>query len=131
MLGIHRTPATTFGHHAANDLWSPRTHRHSRRAWTVEWLEGRTLLSTWPVTSLDDTGDSTLRWTIDQANAIKGDDTVDIQVTGTISLKSALPDLNDTTGLTEIKGLGASALTVARSSDPGTPDFRPGHGNSG
>ena len=76
------------------------------------------------MTSLDDSGDGTLRWAIDQANANNGDDTIDIQVTGTITLKSALPDLSDTTGLTEIKGLGAASLTVARSSDPGTPDFR-------
>jgi hypothetical protein len=46
-------------------------------------------------------------------------------VTGTITLKSALPDLCDTTpGVTAIKGPGAASLTVARSSDPGTAAFR-------
>src|SRR5262249_22500350 len=45
-------------------------------------------------------------------------------LTGTITLHSALPDLSNTSGSTEIDGPGASVLTVARSGDPGTPDFR-------
>ena len=36
------------------------------------------------------------------------------QLAGTITLESALPDLSDTTGLTEIKGPGAASLTVVR-----------------
>ena len=88
-------------------------------------------MSILPVTSTYDSGDNahpgdnTLRWAIEKANDNNGDDTIDIQVTGTITLKSALPDLSDTTpGVTEINGPGAASLTVARSSDPGTPDFR-------
>ena len=101
-----------------------RSRRPSRRAWAVEALEERTLLSTWPVTSLADSGEHTLRWAIDQANANTGDDTIDIQVTGTIELKSALADLGDTTGLTDIEGPGADLLSVARSDAAGIPKFR-------
>ena len=106
MLGIHRTTTNRCPaglRHAPRRPAGRASHHRPRRAWTVEALEGRTLLSTWPVTSLDDTGDDSLRWAIDQANANNGDDTVDIKVEGTITLDSALPDLNDTTGVTEIR----------------------------
>ncbi len=125
MLSIHRTTANLSGRRAARTLADQRPHcRRRRRAYTVEHLEGRTLLSTWPVTTIDNSGDGSLRWAIEKANENNGNDTIDIQVAGTITLKSALPDLSDTTGLTEIKGPGASSLTVERSSDPGTPEFR-------
>jgi hypothetical protein len=45
-------------------------------------------------------------------------------LSGTITLHSALPDLSNASGSTEIDGPGASVLTVARSGDPGTPGFR-------
>jgi hypothetical protein len=125
MWGIDRTSTTRSTPRAGRIPASSRpAHRRTRRAWRIEQLEGRTLLSTWPVTSPDDTGPNTLRWAIDQANASKGDDTIDIQVTGTITLKSALPDLSDTTGLTQIKAHEGTSPTVARGSDPGTPEFR-------
>ena len=127
MLGIDRTSTTRFARVPARiSVISRNAHHRTRRAWRVEQLEGRTLLSTWPVTLSYDTGQDTpgtLRWAIDGANANKGDDTIDIQVSS-IKLKSALPDLSDTNHLTEMKGPGAASLTVARSSDPGTPYFR-------
>ena len=44
---------------------------------------------------------------------------INFSVTGTITLKSALPDLSDTTGLIDIEGPDAASLTVARSSSYG------------
>jgi hypothetical protein len=81
------------------------------------------------VNSLGDTGAGTgltgdLRFCITQADATTGDNTINFSVTGTITLNSALPDLSNTTGLTDIEGPGAASLTVARSSGAGTPAFR-------
>src|SRR5262249_9165467 len=56
------------------------------------------------------------------ANATTGDNTINFSVTGTITLNSALPDLSNTTGLTDIEGPGAASLTVARTI--GAPEFR-------
>src|SRR4051812_28683197 len=61
MLGIHRTPAICFRHRAARTSSARRRADHRPlRAWTVESLEGRALLSTWPVTTLADSGDGSL-----------------------------------------------------------------------
>ena len=65
-----------------------------------------------------------LRYVITQVDQTPGDNTINFTVTGTITLSSALPDLSNTTGLTDIEGPGAASLTVARSSAAGTPDFR-------
>src|SRR5262245_29284231 len=83
----------------------PTGHHHrGRRPWRVETLEDRTLLSTFTVNSLGDTGTGTgtsgdLRFCITQANGTTGDNTINFSVTGTITLHSALPDLSNTTGL--------------------------------
>ncbi|SIO55552.1 hypothetical protein SAMN05444166_5109 [Singulisphaera sp. GP187] len=88
-----------------------------------EALEGRVVLSTFTVTNTNDDGGGSLRAAIDLANADPAQDTINFAVsaTGTIRLRSALPDL--TTAIILI-GPGASALTVARSADPSTPEFR-------
>ena len=114
MLGIHRTQATAQGRGPAS---RPR-HRSSRRRLILEPLEERALLSSWTVNSLGDTGTGTdqtgdLRYCITQANQNIGDDTINFGVTGTITLNSALPDLSDTTGLTDIEGPGADALSIS------------------
>ena len=106
-----------------------RHRRRRRRPWAIESLEGRTLLSTFTVNSLGDTGTGSgtsgdLRYVITQVDQAGGDNTIDFTVTGTITLNSALPDLSDTTGQVDIDGPGASRLTVARSAASGTPDFR-------
>jgi hypothetical protein len=85
----------------------------------VEALEDRALLSTlWTVDRPGDNGDGSgqsgdLRYCITQADQTTGDNTIKFSVTGTIGLKSALPDLNNTTGLMDIEGPGASNLTVS------------------
>ena len=84
------------------------------------------LLSTFTVNSLGDTGAGTglkgdLRYVITQADATTGDNTINFSVTGTITLNSALPDLSNTTGLTDIEGPGPASLIVARNSALGRP----------
>ena len=82
------------------------TSRHRRRGWLIEPLETRALLSTITVSSIGDTGPGTLRAAIEQANLDTTADTIAFAptVTGTITLKSALPDL---TGNISIAGPGA------------------------
>jgi hypothetical protein len=64
-----------------------------------------------------------LRYVLTQADQTTGDNTINFSVTGTITLNSALPELSNTTGLTDIEGPGRASLTVARSGAAGTPDF--------
>jgi hypothetical protein len=96
----------------------------------LEALEGRALLSTWMVNSLGDASASSgpysgdLRYVLTQVDKTTGDNTIKFLVTGKITLHSALPELGNTTGLIDIEGPGAAKLTVARSTGPGTPDFR-------
>jgi hypothetical protein len=75
------------------------------------------------VLNANDSGADSLRSAIEQANLEPGQDTIDFApaVTGTITLLSPLPDLSTDIILS---GPGASALTVARSTAPGTPNFR-------
>jgi hypothetical protein len=130
MFGIHRSPALLFGRRAARASASWQRHQRPRRILTLEPLEGRTLLSTtWTVNNTGDSGSGSgdsgdLRYCITQADNTPGDNTIDIAVTGTITLNSALLDLNNTTGLIDIEGPGAASLTVARNNTPGTPNFR-------
>src|SRR5262249_20725612 len=82
----------------------------------VEALEDRTLLSTFVVDRLTDTGAGTgltgdLRYCLPQANASPGDDTITFAVTGTINLTGVLPDLSSNI---DLEGPGASSLTVRR-----------------
>jgi predicted outer membrane repeat protein len=79
----------------------------------LERVEDRTLLSTYRVNSLGDTGTGSglsgdLRYVITQADQDPGS-TIDFSVTGTIPLSSALPDLSANV---TIDGPGPSALTV-------------------
>ncbi len=104
-------------------------HHRPRRRFDVEALEDRALLLTmWTVNSLYDSGTGSgqsgdLRYVITQADQMPGDNTITFSVTGTITLNSALPDLSNTTGLTNIAGPGATDLTVARRNAEGTPGF--------
>jgi choice-of-anchor C domain-containing protein len=100
-------------------------------------LEDRIELSTIQVNTLADNpngpmpGSTTLRDAINRADA--GADTqytIDLtELSGTITLGSALPNLGNTNGGVsgkeiDIEAPGATKLTVGRSTDPGTPDFR-------
>jgi hypothetical protein len=101
-----------------------RRHRcHPGRRPAFEPLEGRVTPATLVVTTTADSGPGSLRAAITQADADTTPDTItfDPAARGTITLLSALPDL---TGNITITGPGASALTVARSAAPETPDFR-------
>ena len=82
----------------------------------LEILEDRTLLSTYVVNSLTDTGTGSglagdLRYCI--AHATSGSDTISFaaNLTGTITLESPLPTLNASVA---IQGPGAAALTVEK-----------------
>src|SRR3989442_790289 len=88
-----------------------------RRAFVphLEAPEDRTLLSTFLVDRLTDTGagmglTGDLRYCITQANARPGDDAITFSVTGTINLTGALPALSNI----DLQGPGASSLTVRR-----------------
>ncbi len=130
MLDIHRSPTSLFGRRAGHAPASRPRHHHRRWRLSVEALEDRALLSTlWTVDSLGDAGTGSgqsgdLRYVITQADQATGDNIINFSVTGTIWLKSALPELNNTTGFTDIEGPGAESLSVARNSASGTPDFR-------
>src|SRR5262249_46071275 len=90
--------------------------RRSRRCWTVEALEGRTLLSTYAVTSLGDSGIDTLRWAITQADHAAGDSTItfDSGLAGhTITLTSDALQIFKISGPLTIQGPGADKLTIS------------------
>lgn len=76
--------------------------------------------ATFNVTSTADTGAGSLRDAITQANSAAGTDTITFGVTGTISLMTALPVIDE--NLT-IDGPGRTALTIERNSGAGG-DFR-------
>ena len=130
MREIHRSTTTWLARRTGRGSAARPPHRSHRRRLTLEPLEGRALLSltTWTVNSLGDSGTGSgtsgdLRYVITQADQTQGDNTINFAVTGTITLNSALPDLGNTNGVTDIEGPGASSLTVARSSAAGTSDF--------
>lgn len=78
-----------------------------------EALEHRLVLSVITVTSLNDSGDGSLRWAVGEANRLTDADTIqfdpDIFLPGmSIPLSSGQLSLTDTTGTTTIDGRGAS-----------------------
>ena len=102
-----------------------RMYRRRRRfcCLNLETLEERTLLSTFTVDRLTDTGAGSglagdLRYCITQATS--GQDTIQFGVTGTINLSQALPDLASSV---EIDGPGADMLTVQRNTGGNYPIF--------
>ena len=71
--------------------------------------------------------DCSLRGAITAANANSGDDTIDIQSTGTVNLTGVLPDRSTNIA---IKGPGADKVTVRRS-DTAKTNFRIFHVTGG
>jgi CSLREA domain-containing protein len=82
------------------------------------------------VTNTADSGAGSLRQAITDANVNPGSVVINFQagLTGTITLLSALPDLSTSM---DINGLGATQLTIQRSTAGGTPTFRIFRINSG
>ena len=75
---------------------SMRSRRHKRIRLSLEDLEGRIVPATWVVDTLLDNnvgrgGMGSLRWCMNQAN---NGDTINFQVSGTVSLTSALPSIS-------------------------------------
>lgn len=85
----------------------------------LENLEPRELLAAFVVTDLGDSGPGTLRAAVEQADMSPDMDIIAFApgLTGTITLKSALPDLSSSVA---IFGPGSSKLTVTR--DPAATD---------
>jgi hypothetical protein len=77
----------------------------------LDALEDRTLPTLFPVTTLADSGPGSLRQAILDANASPGEDTIPLEVAGTINLAGALPELSSNLTL---DGPGPSLLTVRR-----------------
>ena len=102
-------------HIAANDR---KARRHQRLG--LEALETRQVMSTFAVTTLADSGSGSLRQAITQADSAPDPASIQFSsaLVGTISLKSALPELSNTHGTT-INGHGGVTvdLTNAKMSD--------------
>ena len=122
MLDIHRTSTCPGTISVARQMEGMLSTARAERGGSSN-SKRDTLLSTWPVTIGYGAGEGTLPWAIDNANKGNGPDTIDIQVSD-ITLNSAVPNLSDTTGLTQIKAHEGTSPTVARGSDPLTPEFR-------
>src|SRR5438270_7616242 len=90
---------------------TPLRHRFS----TLELLENRTLLSTYQITNLYDSGEGSLRWAITQANTSAGRDSItfDPSLAGSINLATGLPAITDAVTLTgNTDGHGVPLVTL-------------------
>jgi predicted outer membrane repeat protein len=97
-------------------------HRRPLAATALEALEGRTLFSTFTVTTGDDAGAGSLREAIALADDNPGADTVDF-APGVTTVTLTTAQLNPTTEM-KIAGPTGGTVTVTRSAAPGTPVFR-------
>jgi hypothetical protein len=113
MLGIHRTSPSLFGRRATRSVANSRPAHRRRRAWKVEYLEGRTLLSQFWVHNLDDSGDDSLRQAIELSNSTPGPNEIDFAagLSGTITLTSG--ELMIANQAVTIHGPGQDLLSVS------------------
>jgi len=72
----------------------PKLNR-GKRTFSLEQLENRSLLTTFAVLNLDDSGAGSLRQAILDANTTVGQDIINFDVAGVIALKSSLPTVTD------------------------------------
>jgi hypothetical protein len=107
-------------HHGSSSRLAGR-RRNRRRAWTVDELEVRALLSTFMVTNtLDDGSTGSLLWAINSVNADTGPfpDTIDFNIPGTgpftIQPTSQLPTINNPVIIDGYSQPGSSANTSAQ-----------------
>jgi len=73
-------------------------------------------LPVFTVTNLNDDGEGSLRWAIEQANANPGADTIDFSISGTIFPKSVLPEITD----------DGTVIDASPQWDGGWPEGQPG-----
>jgi hypothetical protein len=114
MLGIHRTTTTMPARRALVRTCVRPAHRR-RRAWKVEYLEERSLLSLFPVTNLNDSGGGSLRQAIIDSNNNTTNEPNEIDfapgLSGTIWLTTG--DLLIANYDLQIVGPGQGSLTVS------------------
>ena len=73
--------------------------KRRKRPYLLERLEERSLLTTFTVANLNDSGAGSFRQAITDANNAIGADTIEFDVAGTIALKKALPTIIDTVNI--------------------------------
>jgi hypothetical protein len=102
--------------------------RHSRLVFSAEALEPRITLSTFTVTTINDSGPGSFRQALTDASSATTDDTISFDTAGvfstpqTISLLTALPPVPSSGGALTVTGPGASRLTIRR--DTSASNFR-------
>ena len=106
--------AISLGRRLRSDRNPVKRRRNHPR---VEWMEDRTLLSTFLVSNTDDSGPGSLRQAILDANAQQGAETITFDPTAfatpqTITLTQGQLELSDTTGTETITG-PAAGVTVS------------------
>ena len=113
MLGIHRTTTTPRARHPSVRANSQPARRRSRRAWRVEYLEERALLSSFSVTNLNDAGGGSLRQAIIDSNNTTGPNEIDFAtgLSGTITLTGG--ELLIANHDVKIVGPGQNSLAVS------------------
>jgi hypothetical protein len=116
MLATQRIRNRGFGLRAGSRFASRPSRHRAHREWTVEALEGRTLLSTYTVVNLNDSGTGTLRWAINQANQDQKNDTIKFapRLAGqTITLTSGMLSIRKASGILTIRGPATGTLTIS------------------
>ncbi len=96
-LSVSNVMPSLFGKRANN---KKRLQKAWGRGLSFEQLEDRSVLSTFSVVNLNDSGAGSLRQAILDANSAAGDDVIDFEVVGTIDLTSgALPTIVDSVNI--------------------------------
>ena len=133
MSSIHRTARVRARRGKVGGLGEQALRRRRHRAWAVEALEGRSLLSVYLVNSPGDAGMGTgsvgdLRYAINQADQATGNSTIVFPPTldgQTISLASGPLTIDKPSGTLTILGPGAGGLPSRAATWPG-PEISPG-----